>query len=179
MAYEDLRSFLKALEKEGELRRVRAEVDPYLEVGEITDRVQKSRAHGRPGPALLFENVKGSRLPLAMNVFQYFRAQAGLSRADTRTEEVYRRLDEDAPELSHWWGCHSVAELTARRVTVDPVGGPGPIRLTLSSFRPVDDPSALVLLFTPLAEEDRRRLADLTQHPLRAVGPCDADRQAG
>jgi 4-hydroxy-3-polyprenylbenzoate decarboxylase len=51
MAYEDLRSFLKALEKEGELRRVRAEVDPYLEVGEITDR----------GPALLFENVKGSR----------------------------------------------------------------------------------------------------------------------
>ncbi|HET9168314.1 MAG TPA: UbiD family decarboxylase domain-containing protein, partial [Actinospica sp.] len=69
MAYEDLRSFLKALEKEGELRRVRAEVDPYLEVGEITDRVQKSRVNGEPGPALLFENVKGSRLPLAMNVF--------------------------------------------------------------------------------------------------------------
>jgi 4-hydroxy-3-polyprenylbenzoate decarboxylase len=64
MAYEDLRSFLKTLEREGELRRIKAQVDPYLEVGEITDRVQK--AHG---PALLFENVKGSELPLAMNVF--------------------------------------------------------------------------------------------------------------
>ncbi len=117
--------------------------------------------------------------PLAMNVFQYFRAQAGLSRADARTGEVYRRLDEDAPELSHWWGCHSVAELTARRVTVEPVGGGGPIRLTLSSFRPVDDPSALVLLFTPLAAEDRHRLADLTEHPLRPVGPGEADRRAG
>ncbi|HEU5354744.1 MAG TPA: menaquinone biosynthesis decarboxylase [Actinocrinis sp.] len=64
MAYEDLRSFLRTLEREGELRRIKAQVDPYLEVGEITDRVQK--AHG---PALLFENVKGSELPLAMNVF--------------------------------------------------------------------------------------------------------------
>jgi 4-hydroxy-3-polyprenylbenzoate decarboxylase len=64
MAYEDLRSFLKTLEHEGELRRIKVQVDPYLEVGEITDRVQK--AHG---PALLFENVKGSDLPLAMNVF--------------------------------------------------------------------------------------------------------------
>ena len=64
MAYEDLRSFLKALDREGELRRIKAQVDPYLEVGEITDRVQKAK-----GPALLFENVKGSALPLAMNVF--------------------------------------------------------------------------------------------------------------
>ncbi len=64
MAYEDLRSFLKTLEREGELRRIKVQVDPYLEVGEITDRVQKEH-----GPALLFENVKGSELPLAMNVF--------------------------------------------------------------------------------------------------------------
>ena len=64
MAYDDLRSFLKTLEREGELRRIKVQVDPYLEVGEITDRVQKEH-----GPALLFENVKGSDLPLAMNVF--------------------------------------------------------------------------------------------------------------
>ncbi len=64
MAYDDLRSLLRALEREGDLKRIKAEVDPYLEVGEIVDRVQKSG-----GPALLFENVKGSAMPLAMNVF--------------------------------------------------------------------------------------------------------------
>src|SRR5439155_15020263 len=64
MAYDDLRSLLRALEREGDLKRIKAEVDPYLEVGEIVDRVQKSG-----GPALLFENVKGSDMPLAMNVF--------------------------------------------------------------------------------------------------------------
>lgn len=64
MAYDDLRSFLRALEREGDLKRIKAEVDPYLEVGEIVDRVQKSG-----GPALLFEDVKGSAMPLAMNVY--------------------------------------------------------------------------------------------------------------
>lgn len=64
MAYDDLRSFLRALEREGELKRIKAEVDPYLEIGEIVDRVQKAK-----GPALLFENVKGCAMPLAMNVF--------------------------------------------------------------------------------------------------------------
>jgi 4-hydroxy-3-polyprenylbenzoate decarboxylase len=64
MAFDDLRSFLRALERDGDLRRVKAEVDPHLEVGEITDRVNKAG-----GPALLFENVRGASMPLAMNVF--------------------------------------------------------------------------------------------------------------
>jgi 3-polyprenyl-4-hydroxybenzoate decarboxylase len=64
MAYDDLRALLRALERDGDLRRITAEVDPHLEVAEITDRVNKAG-----GPALLFENVKGSDLPLAMNVF--------------------------------------------------------------------------------------------------------------
>src|SRR5664280_2441944 len=54
MAYDDLRDWIKALEKAGELRRIREEVSPELEITEITDRVSKSG-----GPALLFENVKG------------------------------------------------------------------------------------------------------------------------
>lgn len=54
MAYNDLRDWIKALERAGELRRVRAEVDPILEITEITDRVSK-----RGGPALFFEKVKG------------------------------------------------------------------------------------------------------------------------
>lgn len=106
--------------------------------------------------------------PLAMNVFQHFRAQAGSALADARTGEVYRRLEADAPELRHWWGCHSVAELTARTVTVEPAGT-GRIDLSLSSFHPVDDPSALVLLFTPRTAADRARMAALSERPLRPV----------
>ena len=64
MAYKDLRAFLKKLEKEGELKRITAEVDWKLEVTEITDRITK-----QGGPALLFENIKGSKVPLAINLF--------------------------------------------------------------------------------------------------------------
>jgi len=56
MAYNDLREWIAALEKAGELKRVRAEVDPILEITEITDRVSKNAL---ASPALLFENVKG------------------------------------------------------------------------------------------------------------------------
>ena len=54
MAYTDLRDWIAALEKAGELRRVRGKCDPILEVTEIADRVSKAT-----GPALLFENLKG------------------------------------------------------------------------------------------------------------------------
>ena len=56
MAYNDLRDWIAALERAGELRRIRTEADPILEITEIADRVSKS-ANG--GAALLFENVKG------------------------------------------------------------------------------------------------------------------------
>ena len=62
MAYSDLREWISALDKAGELKRIKAEVDPILEITEITDRVSKwpARGHRGPGgPALLFENVKG------------------------------------------------------------------------------------------------------------------------
>jgi 4-hydroxy-3-polyprenylbenzoate decarboxylase len=61
LAYDDLREWMAALEKAGELKRIREEVSPELEITEITDRVSKmvSGASGPGGPALLFENVKG------------------------------------------------------------------------------------------------------------------------
>jgi 4-hydroxy-3-polyprenylbenzoate decarboxylase len=62
LAYEDLREWISALDRAGELKRCRAEVDPILEIAEITDRVSKSRSGkdgARGGPALLFQNVKG------------------------------------------------------------------------------------------------------------------------
>ncbi len=64
MAFKDLRDFNDLLEQEGELKRIQTEVDPYLEVTEISDRTLR-----RGGPALLFENVKGSSLPLLANLF--------------------------------------------------------------------------------------------------------------
>ena len=63
MAYRDLREFIAKLEKEGELRRIATEVDPVLEITEITDRVTRAG-----GPALLFEKPKGSRIPLLINM---------------------------------------------------------------------------------------------------------------
>jgi len=60
----DLREWIGLLEREGELVRVTAEVDPDLEVTEIVDRTVKAG-----GPALLFENVRGSARPLLMNQF--------------------------------------------------------------------------------------------------------------
>src|SRR5918997_4880580 len=59
----DLRSWVALLEREGELVRITAEVDPDLEITEINDRVVKSG-----GPALLFENPK-SEHPLLINQF--------------------------------------------------------------------------------------------------------------
>jgi len=64
MAYRDLREFIKVLEEKGLLKRVTTEVDPILEITEITDRVSK-----KYGPALLFENVKGSEIPVLINAF--------------------------------------------------------------------------------------------------------------
>src|SRR5205823_7546050 len=61
---QDLRAWIALLEREGELVRIAAEVDPDLEITEINDRVVKAG-----GPALLFENVKGSSRPLLINQF--------------------------------------------------------------------------------------------------------------
>jgi 4-hydroxy-3-polyprenylbenzoate decarboxylase len=63
VSYRDLTDFVRALEKRGELHRISAEVDPVLEITEITDRTVKTG-----GPALLFERPKGSRIPLLTNL---------------------------------------------------------------------------------------------------------------
>ena len=93
MAYRDLREFVRKLESEGELRRVKTEVDPVLEIAEVVQRLRREAlrgenpagkkstddagagaAHEGPtpaglGPALLFEKPKGSRCPLLINAF--------------------------------------------------------------------------------------------------------------
>ena len=64
MKYKDLRDFIAQLEKQQLLKRITVEVDPYLEVTEICDRTLRQE-----GPALLFENLKGSKYPLLGNLF--------------------------------------------------------------------------------------------------------------
>jgi len=61
LAYNDLRDWIAALDRAGQLKKIRTEADPILEIAEITDRVSKSQnaKYGQGGPALLFQNVKG------------------------------------------------------------------------------------------------------------------------
>jgi 4-hydroxy-3-polyprenylbenzoate decarboxylase len=64
MSFNSLGDFVRYLESIGELRRIKAEVDPYLEVTEIAIRALRENK-----PAIIFENVRGSRYPMAINVY--------------------------------------------------------------------------------------------------------------
>lgn len=87
MAYSDLREFIAALERAGELKRIAAEVDPILEIAEVTDRVSK-----RGGPALLFENPTGYRgRPLLINQFGSRRRMARALEVDS-VDQIAARL---------------------------------------------------------------------------------------
>ncbi len=59
MPFDDLRQWIAALERAGELKRIQTEFDPILEIAEVTDRVSKSKTGKPGGPALLFQNIKG------------------------------------------------------------------------------------------------------------------------
>ena len=97
MKYNDLRDFIEQLEKQGELKRISVEIDPYLEMTEICDRVLKQQ-----GPALLFENPKGSNIPVLANLFGTAKRVAMGMGADSVTElrgigELLAYLKEPEP----------------------------------------------------------------------------------
>src|SRR5579863_3503400 len=119
MAYDDLRDWIKTLEKHGELRRIREEVSPELEITEITDRVSKIGARSHPsskerskdgapqdyapgGPALLFENVKGHPgHKVLINQFGSERRMAlalGVDRLDEIADRITGLMNVKAPE---------------------------------------------------------------------------------
>jgi 4-hydroxy-3-polyprenylbenzoate decarboxylase len=96
MPFEDLRDFIKALEKAGQLKRIRAEVDPELEISEITDRVSK-----QGGPALLFENVRGHEIPLLINALgsrERMMMALGVSDYAEITERISELTDVKSPQ---------------------------------------------------------------------------------
>ena len=87
MPLKNTQEFIKILESEGELKRISAEVDPVLEVTEITDRVSKTN-----GPALLFENIKGTSFPLMINAFGSFRRMEMALGCDS-FDDIGRRIE--------------------------------------------------------------------------------------
>src|SRR6266700_1173223 len=92
----DLRDWIALLEREGELVRVSAEVDPDLEITEIVDRTVRSS-----GPALLFTNPKGSEHPLLINQFGTERRMAlafGVERLDDVGQKLADVLEMQPPE---------------------------------------------------------------------------------
>src|SRR2546430_8039775 len=92
----DLRAWVALLEREGELVRIGTEVDPHLEITEIVDRTVKAG-----GPALLFENPKGSAHPLLINQFGTERRMAmafGVERLDDVGQKLADVLEMQPPE---------------------------------------------------------------------------------
>ena len=86
MKFKDLREFISFLEQKGEIRRIQTPVSCDLEITEITDRVIK-----QGGPALLFENVTGYDMPVAINIFGSEQRMAwalGVEKLDDLVERV-------------------------------------------------------------------------------------------
>src|SRR5437016_1371520 len=107
-----LRDFIDALDRESELARVKAKVSPVLEIAEICDRVCKTAApHGNNerdkspaaklgGKALLFENIEGSDIPVAINTFgSYWRVNRalGTESLDALAERVQQLVKPEIP----------------------------------------------------------------------------------
>jgi len=114
MPFPDLQSFLRELEQRGQLRRIRVEVDPELEIAAVADRVMKSPCpegaagapptdpvHGaRGGVALLFEKVRGSKCPLVINAYGSYervRLALGCSSLEELAERVQRLAKPEPP----------------------------------------------------------------------------------
>lgn len=98
MAFDSLRAFVDALDRAGELHRIDAPVDPYLEISEITDRVVKAG-----GPALLFRNVRGSDFPVLTNQFGTHKRMAmalGANSLDEASARIRKLIDVSMPSSS-------------------------------------------------------------------------------
>jgi 4-hydroxy-3-polyprenylbenzoate decarboxylase len=103
VGYADLREFVKTLDKEGELKRIAAEVDPVLEITQVVQRAQNLPGpKGNPGgTALLFERPKGSRVPVLINVFGSVRRMElafGVEKLDDVAGRIRGFLDMQTPQ---------------------------------------------------------------------------------
>jgi 4-hydroxy-3-polyprenylbenzoate decarboxylase len=96
MAFDDLRGFIRALEKNGELKRIPFEVDPELEITEFANRSVKTG-----GPAFLFERPKGSKIPLLINAFASMRRMEialGVENIEEIAQKIAGYIEIQKPE---------------------------------------------------------------------------------
>ena len=148
MAYSDLQSFLAALERQGELRRIRVPVDPELEITEIYSRVVREQ-----GAALLFERVQGSPYSLVINLFGSPRRVELALGAEPGAfgESVVKSIEQlNPPSLKALW--------RNRKLLLRLRAG----RTTLSR--------------RPLSQQVVERPGDLTQFPALKCWPHDGGR---
>ncbi len=152
MKYRDLRDFITQLEKLGELKRIPDEVDPYLEMTEICDRTLRAE-----GPALLFENPKGSEVPVLANLFG-------------TPKRVAMGMGEDSVEA-----LREVGKLLAYLKEPEPPKGIKDAWSKLPIFKQVLNMSAKVVSKAPCQEQIIEGDAvDLGKLPVQTCWPGDA-----
>ena len=171
MATPTLRDFIEGLDREGELSRVKARVNPVLEIAAITDRVCKTSApHGHKerdqspasklgGKALLFENVEGSDIPVAINTFgSYWRVNRalGTDSLDALADKVQQLVKPEIPT--------TLIEKMKRL----------PDLIKMASYPPKSARSGICQ--EVVLEGDR---ADLTKLPIIQCWPLDGDVASG
>jgi 4-hydroxy-3-polyprenylbenzoate decarboxylase len=152
MKYKDLRDFIAKLEVEGELKRITVEVDPYLEMTEICDRVLHAG-----GPALLFEQPKDASIPVLGNLFG-----------------TPRRVALGMGEYSIA-ALREVGKLLAFLKEPDPPRGMKEAWKTLPIFKKVLDMAPRVVRSAPCQEVVLEGSnVDLSQIPIQTCWPEDA-----
>jgi 4-hydroxy-3-polyprenylbenzoate decarboxylase len=152
MAYHTLQDFIRVLEEHHELKRVAFPVDPVLEISEITDRVVKAG-----GPALLFEQPKGSDVPVLINTFGSERRMAlalGVSRIEDLAQEVADLLRPEVPS-----GLRDKLQWAGKALRIAP------------HLQPRVVPSGLCQEVVHLGEQ-----ADLNRFPILQCWPQDGGR---
>ena len=148
MPFDSLRSFTEALRRAGELHTITAQVDPHLEIAEITDRVVKAG-----GPALLFTDVKGSRFPVLTNQFGSERRMAmalDAARIDDAAARLRKLIDITPPDNASLGGTLAA----------------------LKQFAPLKNAIPKIVRDAPVHEVVERE-PDLTKSPVLTTWPLD------
>src|SRR5437016_3463435 len=166
-----LSDFLQLLESQGELARIKTAVNPILEIAEITNRVCKTQApHGHKevdrttpgtlgGKALLFENVQGSDIPVAINTFGSYH-RVNLALGTENLESLAQRVQQLVkPEIP------TTLMEKMRKL---------PDLMKMASFPPKVVRSGICQ--QAILEGDK---ADLTKLPLIQCWPLDGDLSTG
>ncbi len=152
MKYNDLRDFLDKLEKEGELKRITHEVDPYLEMTEICDRTLRAN-----GPALLFENPKNSTMPVLGNLFG-------------TTRRIAMGMGEDSVEA-----LREIGKLLAFLKEPEPPKGMKDAWEKLPAFKQVLNMNPKIVKKAPCQEKIiEAHDVDLSAMPIQTCWPDDA-----